>query len=375
MVAQIEMAQHIARLTPLVDVLARIDAAVAPVSARPATPAEALGHILAADIVAAATKPDAALALRDGFAVSSEATTDASTYTPAALNAMLMRRDVGEELPAGSDAVAPLDAVAIQGTHAEILAPVAPGDGVLAAGADVAAGTILRRAGGRLRASDIVVLTAAGVTQVSIRTPQVRIVPTRAGDSVIAATAGLIAHAVEALGALAVVSAGKPGDLEAAFADDKSDAVIAIGGTGTGRSDASVRALARMGRVECHGIGLAPGETAAFGLVGARPVLLLPGRIDSALAVFLVIGRRVLARLAGSGDEETGMIMTLARKVSSTVGIAEVVPVRRRDGMAEPLATGYLPLRALAQADGWILVPPDSEGYPAGSSVMVRAWP
>jgi molybdopterin molybdotransferase len=55
--------------------------------------------------------------------------------------------------------------------------------------------------------------------------------------------------------------------------------------------------------------------------------------------------------------------------------MAEVVPVRCRDGKAEPIASGYLPAQAIAQADGWILVPADSEGYPAGAHVMVRPLP
>ena len=65
----------------------------------------------------------------------------------------------------------------------------------------------------------------------------------------------------------------------------------------------------------------------------------------------------------------------LSRKVASPLGLAEVVPVRVRYGAAEPLASGYWPLAAIAQADGWILVPPDSEGYPAGAEVVVRPWP
>ena len=66
---------------------------------------------------------------------------------------------------------------------------------------------------------------------------------------------------------------------------------------------------------------------------------------------------------------------TLARKVTSGIGLAEVIPVRRSGNGVEPLATKYLPLSALARADGWILVPAESEGYPAGTSVAVRAWP
>ena len=65
----------------------------------------------------------------------------------------------------------------------------------------------------------------------------------------------------------------------------------------------------------------------------------------------------------------------LTRKVTSTVGLAEVVPVARSPDGVEPLASGYLPLQALARADGWILVPPESEGFPAGATVEVRSFP
>ena len=67
--------------------------------------------------------------------------------------------------------------------------------------------------------------------------------------------------------------------------------------------------------------------------------------------------------------------MTLARKVTSTVGLTELVPVRRNGEGAEPLASKYLPLSSLSRSDGWILVPADSEGYSAGTQVQVRPWP
>jgi molybdopterin biosynthesis enzyme len=134
----------------------------------------------------------------------------------------------------------------------------------------------------------------------------------------------------------------------------------------------SVATLARAGRLEFHGVGLSPGETTAFGFVGARPVLLIPGRIDAALAAWLVIGRPWLARLSGRSEAETPVMAELSRKVVSALGIAEVVPVRVQDGAATPLASGYLSLAALSGADGWILVPAESEGYPAGTPVAVR---
>ena len=152
--------------------------------------------------------------------------------------------------------------------------------------------------------------------------------------------------------------------------------VVAIGGTGSGRNDESVRTLARIGKVAFHGIGITPGETTALGFVGARPVLLLPGRIDAALAGWLTIGRRMLARRAFRLIEEQPFAAELARKIASPLGLGRS---RRRCaaalGRVEPVAQGYLSMQALAHAEGWILVPADSEGYPAGARVVVRPWP
>jgi molybdopterin molybdotransferase len=133
--------------------------------------------------------------------------------------------------------------------------------------------------------------------------------------------------------------------------------------------------LARLGRLEAHGVALSPGETAAFGMAGTRPVLLLPGRIDGALAVWLQLGERLMARLAASREEAPAVAARLTRKVASNLGLAELIPVRWCDGEAEPLGSGYLPLQAIAQADGWLLVAAEREGYPEGASVMIRPWP
>jgi molybdopterin molybdotransferase len=141
-----------------------------------------------------------------------------------------------------------------------------------------------------------------------------------------------------------------------------------------------VRTLARFGRVEAHGIAVSPGETAALGFVGARPILLVPGRLDSALAIWLLLGRQIIARLAGTTVEDTARTMPLKRKVTSTIGLTELVPVRYEETpghstLADPLASGYLSFEALTGSDGWIVVPADSEGFAAGTQVAVRPWP
>lgn len=358
--------QRIAKLTPLHEVLASFDTTVDAVAPREETINAAIGKTLAADAVIAGPWPQAALALRDGFALRADATTDASSYAPAALSPAPARVDLGEPLPANADAVALLDAVNARG---EALAPVAPGEGVLPAGADATPG-VLRLTGGRLRRIDVAVLTGLGISRVMIREPRVRVV--RAGKgSIVDAAATLISGAIDNEGGQAVVAT----KLEPAIRENGADAVVAIGGTGSGRNDTSVRTLARAGRVAFHGIGITPGETTALGFVGTRPVLLLPGRLDAALAGWLTVGRRMLARLCFRLIEEQPFTAELGRKINSPLGFAEVVPVRRRAGKVEPLASGYLPLQALARAEGWVLIPADSEGHPAGARVTVRPWP
>ena len=375
MVAYPEAGQRITRLIPLADALSMIEALVRPVKAREADIDAALGRTLAADAVSPRAQPALVLALRDGLAVRSDETTDAGSYAPALLSAVPQRVELGQPLPPGADAVAPIEAVAVRGKVAEALASVAPGEGVLPAGADAEAGKLLRRAGERLRPIDRAILSTAGVSRVTIREPRIRLVRARAGGAIGAGYAWLT-DVVSAEGAAVIVDdKGEPAadHLEAALHHEGSDAVLVLGGTGSGMSDTSVLTLAKTGRVEFHGVGLIPGETAAFGFVGVRPVLLLPGRIDAALAVWLVIGRRWLAKLAVRTEEETPVLAELTRKVTSTLGMGEVIPVRVSGNSAEPLASGYLPFSALTRANGWIFVPADSEGYPAGARVAVRA--
>src|SRR5260370_2266137 len=118
--------QRIARLTPLADVLARLDALVRPVAPRTAELAAAVGQTLGEDVIIHAPVPATGLALRDGWAVSSDLTTDASAYAPAPLPSV-MWVDVGQPLPGDADAVAPIDGVVIRDGAAQALAPVGPG--------------------------------------------------------------------------------------------------------------------------------------------------------------------------------------------------------------------------------------------------------
>jgi molybdopterin biosynthesis enzyme len=370
----LETPQRIVRLTPLDDVLARIAARVKPVDARIAGLTAALGRTLADDVVIEEPIPKTALALRDGWAVSSDLTADAGPYAPAPMPAAT-RIDTGEPLPSHADAVAALEAVALRNGQAQALSPVAPGEGVLAAGADVTQGATLMHAGQRLGHVQIALLASVGMRSVPIREPRLRIARARPrADGMIDAAVECIAHAIRCAGALAVIG-DEHEALEHALTQADFDAVAVVGGTGGGRNDAAVTTLAALGKVETHGIGLIPAETAGFATVGARPVLALPGRLDGALAAWHMLGRAMVARLAASTEPPCLRAAKLTRKVSSSAGLAELVAVRCEGGFATPLGAAYVPLAALAQANGWLFIASASEGYQAQSEVMIRSWP
>jgi molybdopterin molybdotransferase len=232
----------------------------------------------------------------------------------------------------------------------------------------------LLASGRRLGGVEIAVLAAAGVREVRVRAPRLRLAcARRAGDTVIDAAIACIGDAIGSQGGVATLA--EQGDVADVLAHADADAVVVVGGTGSGRRDTTVRTLASMGEVLVHGIALLPGETTALGTVGARPVLALPGRLDAALAAWHLLGRSMLARLAGNRETLPMRTAWLTHKVSSPVGFSELVPVRCKGVSASPIASGYVPLAALAQANGWVFIPAESEGHPAQSEVVVRPWP
>jgi molybdopterin biosynthesis enzyme len=378
MVASPEPHQRVTRLTALDELFAHVDAAAKPVPPRDLPLTAALGLVLAADVTVAEPVPACPLSLRDGWAVRSELVVDAGPYAPVPLSPAPDWVEAGGVLPKGADAVMPSDAVMIVADVAQALAPVVPGEGVLPTGADARPEEPLRRAGQTIRAVDLAVLGSLGIASVTVRLPRVRLVPASLlHDDTDETRIPLIRRIVEADGG-AVHGHEAQLDEEDLLADalvaDGADAVIVLGGVGMSQCHFAVETLARVGTVAVHGFGVSPGDNAAIGSVGARPVLLLPGERDAALAVYLLVGRRLLARLTGRTGSPAGSAV-LARKIVSTVGIAEVVLVRRGPRGIEPIATGHFPAQAIGQADGYIVVPPASEGYPAGTVVEMQTLP
>lgn len=349
--------------------------APAPVAPCRMAPAQALGRVLASPIVAAAPVPRGPIAVRDGWAVAAAETEGAGPYAPAPLGTCA-RVTAGQDLPTGTDAVLPAFDVSADGLVAMALQPVAPGESVRRPGEEIAAGTLLRAAGDRLGARDLPALAALGVRDVAVRIPRLGWIAT--GDEIAADPArdtlrALLAALTPTAELLAFPPVpDDPAALTAALraAAETCDAILLAGGTGEGSDDRCVDGLRGAGELALHRIGVRPGTSAGFGAVAGRPVLLLPGRAEDALAAWLLLGRPLLARLAGEHTLPPRRAR-LARKVASTVGLAEFVPVRLEGGLAEPLAVGALPLGVLAAADALLLVPPGTEGHDAGTEVTL----
>lgn len=370
------------RLAPLEDALSAWLALMpAPVAPRTMPAAEAVGRVLAAAVRAEAPVPAAPVALRDGWAMAAADTLGASPYSPVPLPTTPPRLEPGATLPPGTDAVLPLFDLDGTGPFAQVMQPVAPGEGIRRPGEEIAAGTLLRSAGERLRARDLPALAALGLREVAVRVPRLAWIAT--GADIAADPAGdtngpMLAALATAEGAEWAVLppvAGAPDGIADALrlAAPGHDLILLGGGTGEGPEDHGAEGLSAAGRLALHGIGARPGTTAGCGMVDGTPVLLVPGRAEDALATWLLLARPAVAALSGLRDVAPARAR-LARKVTSTIGLAELVPLRLDpEGLAEPLAIGALPLGAMAVADAVLVVPPGSEGYEAGTEIL--AWP
>jgi molybdopterin biosynthesis enzyme len=209
---------------------------------------------------------------------------------------------------------------------------------------------------------------AAGLERLSVRLPRLRIVNVPGGG----VTADLIAESARAAGADVVSSTAAGRDAEsiaAALGDGACDLLLIVGGSGVGRTDAAVAALAARGKILLgHGIALQPGRTSAVGRLGKTPVVVLPGAPDQALAAWWTLALPVLDRLSGRRPRKP-VNLPLARKIASGVGIAEIVLLERKQDLWSPLAVGELSLEAIARAEAWLVVSGGSEGFAAGSPV------
>jgi molybdopterin molybdotransferase len=356
-------------LTPLDTALAMLLDGLAPVAPLDVALTAALGCIAAGNPPLPAF-PAHDIATLDGWAFRARDLVGASSYSPLPLRQPPVWVEAGETMPHGCDCVVDSDLVEISSALAQAVAEAAPGQGIRRAGDDIAAGSVIA-SGQAVRALDLLLARAAGWPTLAVRRPRLHLVNVPAAAGSIDGTARLIAEQAQAAGVAVSRSDAAARDAQAianALAAHPCDLLITIGGTGVGRHDATVEALAAQGTLLAHGIALAPGRTTAIGKFASTPVVALPGAPDQALAGWWTLALPVLDRLTARLPRPQ-VSMPLARKIASGIGVTEVALLKKIDQAWMPLASGELSLVALAAADAWFAVPAGSEGFAAGTSV------
>jgi molybdopterin molybdotransferase len=358
-----------ASLTPLDVALAALLQRVTPVAPVSLSLAEALGCV-AADMPPLQAVPRRDTAASDGWALRARDLVGASSYTPLPLARPPVWVEAGDAMPEDCDCVVDADSVDHAGPRFQMLAEAIPGQGVRRAGADIAEGKSVIAPSRRIRRIDLLGARAAGLQSLNVRRPRLRLVDIPA-NSGYTDTVQLIAELAGAAGAS--TARAKAGGRDAAstakaIEPGDCDLLVTIGGSGVGRTDAAIAALAARGEVVAHGIAVQPGRTAAVGRIGKIPVVALPGAPDQALAAWLTLVLPVLDRLSGLAPRQS-ITLPLARKIASSVGIGEIVLLERTENAWMPLAIGEMPLATIARSDAWLLVPGGSEGFAAGTPV------
>jgi molybdopterin molybdotransferase len=344
-------------------------------------------------VVAAADCPDRPLAAIDGYALRAESSLGASDYAPLPVRLLspespavpadaVCLRASGAPLPQGADALVPLDQAELDGTRLQLHAAVAPGEHVLERAGEARAGESVLPAGRRLRAQDLALLALLGVAAVPVvPRPRVRVLVLCA-DQGTDADGPLLAALVARDGGQIGAVEHPPRELEglaAALVDDgvPADLTLVAGGSGLGPNDPAVPAAIAAGAQLRRGVALHPGETTALGLLRGRPLVLLPGPPLACLVAYDLIAGRILRRLAGGSGELPYACrrLPLTRKIASALGRLEYCRVRVHTEGVEPLAVADgRRLVTAVRADGFVLVPPQSEGWPEGREVTVHLY-
>jgi len=341
---------------------------VTPVAPLEVALAGALGRVVA-QIPRLKPHPPHEVAAADGWALRARELVGASSYSPLPLSRPPVWVEAGDRLPEACDCVIDEDSIDQAGPIFQVLAEAIPGQGVRRIGGDIAEASSVIAAGAQVRPLDLLMARAAGLATLSLRCPRLRLVniPAATGRAV---TSPLIADIARAAGADVLITEAGGRDaasIAAALEAGGCDLLITTGGSGVGRTDAAIAALARCGEVLAHGIALQPGRTSATGRIGKVPVVVLPGAPDQAIAAWWTLVLPVLDRLSGRGPRRK-VTLPLQRKIASSVGIAEIVLLERNPDGWMPLAVGDLALDTIARSDAWLAVAAGSEGFAAGTA-------
>ena len=404
------------RRQPVEAALEWLDSELRPLDAEVVPLQQAASRVLASPIDGEIDVPGFDRAMMDGYAVIASSTAGATLRDGIPLTVLgdslpgypyegvvgigeAVRIMTGSPLPVGCDAVLPAESVrnaagadeadarALSGRVVNALAEVAPGRHIGRRGEDVARGARLFEAGRLLRPQDLGVLSSVGAREVRVvRKPRVRLVVTGNelvpsgskpdGYRLVDANGPMLAALVERDHGV-VDFPGLVPDTEDAILDAlraDADVVIVSGGSSVGVQDLAPMLLATHGELAIHGISMRPGSPTGLGRFGHRLVFLLPGFPVSCLCAYDFFAGRAIRALGGRSKTwpYRSIRAKLTRTLTSPLGRLDYARVRVGEGGVEPLAiSGASVLSSTTRAEGFLLIPADSEGFAAGTDVEV----
>ncbi len=392
------------RDVPIEQARARFDEALATGRAREARVemlalGDALDRVTSRPVIARLSSPHYHACAMDGIAVVAARTAGARETAPLELAAEEAPAvDTGDPLPAGFDAVIPIELVEPRaGGGVAIRAAVAPFEHVRAIGEDVVASEVVVPAMRRLGPADLAACAAAGVAEIEVVAfPRVAVITT--GDELVDVTAEapqpgaildsnavLLQACVRAYGGDVAIARRVRDDeasLTAAVRDAIAacDVVVVNAGSSAGRDDYTARVFAGFGDVVVHGVAIRPGHPLVLAVARETgvPLLGIPGYPVSAAICADLFLRPLVERLGRREAAEPREIeVELTKKLFSPLGEDEFVRAvaARVDGrlVATPLRRGAGVITSLSRANVLITIPRFSEGARGGARVAARA--
>ncbi|MDM7830213.1 molybdopterin molybdotransferase MoeA [Cellulomonas edaphi] len=383
-------------------------ALAAPLGAVETPLADALGLVLAEDVRTDEPLPRWDNSAMDGYAVRRADVLSVPVVLPVVVDLPAGSADeavvaqgtaarimTGAPIPAGADAVVPVEETDGGTTHVQIRVTPVPAAHVRRAGEDAVPGDLVLVAGAELRPPHLAALASTGrATALVHRRPRIAVVST--GDELVApgtpvrrgqlpdSNSWLLAAAVTDAGATAL-RLGPVADDPAALlallleldADESVDGIVTSGGVSMGAFDVVKAALLAQPGVEFVPVAVQPGKPQGLGrLPAGTPIWTLPGNPVSSFASFELFVRPAVRRMLGFASVERPAVAAVADEGWRTPpGRAQLMPVRfvRDDRVAPATARGsgsHLVAR-LAQAQGLAVVPAEVDEVLVGDTLHV----